>query len=270
MKLWVKFQKKFSIQSYEFTLFELLSDGFKIKWTDWLKLLLADLLLIIIIHLPVWNHQLLVWFPALKMLQINPNYLSHNSFVTNFFMVSKLVMPYLFTLFITVPVYLGVNLLALYIAYQKPASIKLLTHYINFAWWSVILSLGIYLGIILVPTIYIIKLISLLSVHPEYKAQFLVGLSVFGILTILFIALSSMTLQLIFAARLNVFDALQMSWKATSQRFKQILAILLIMYAAQQLSYYTHYLSDIFLMPPTMMAWALLYKRIFGEKGLVE
>jgi hypothetical protein len=32
----------------------------------------------------------------------------------------------------------------------------------------------------------------------------------------------------------------------------------------------TYYLSDILFFPPILMAWMILYQRIYGEAGLVE
>ena len=79
-----------------------------------------------------------------------------------------------------------------------------------------------------------------------------------------------MVLQLVFGARVSIMHAVAMSYKATSKNFFRIAGMLLLFYLVERLRYQTHYLSDILLMPPSMIAWALLYKRIYGEKGLVE
>jgi hypothetical protein len=270
MKFWQKQQKSFSIPPFKFTIFELWREAFKCGIKAWLLLLLADAVLIIVANVPIWMPLLGQWFPFLKMFQINPPWMQDNIWLAKFAAISKLAMPYLFILFITAPLYLGVNLLALRIVYKRPAQLSLLRHYFQIYWWSSLTSIVLLSGILIVPALYLLKMLLQIASNPSYQLQFYIATSLFVIAMIVSCVLLSMLLQLVFGARVNIINAAVMSCKATSRNFFRIAGMLLLFYIVERLRYQTHYLSDILLMPPSMIAWALLYKRIYGEKGLIE
>ena len=274
MKIWLKNHKPFSPKSFQFTLFELWREAFKkCDYKVWFALLLMDFSFIVISNMPLLMHQLGLWFPALKAFQINPPWMQTNLFLMKFAALSKFLLPiFLFPLFVSVPVYLGVNLYALRIVYDRPAHFSLLRHYVHFYWWSQILLLGILSGIVLVPLIYVLYHFLLVGYthNAAYLAQWGVAFTILFVLIFILAVYFSMSYLLIFAARMNVFNALTMSYKATKTHFWRFAAMILVTYLVIRLRVTTYYLSDILFFPPTLIAWMLLYKRSYGEAGLVE
>lgn len=271
MKIWLKHEKPFSPTSFQFTLFELWREAFKkCDYKIWFALLLMDFAFIVISNTPFLMHQLGIWFPALKAFQINPPWMQTNLFLIKFAELSKFLLPILlFPLFISIPVYLGVNLYALRIVYNRPVHFSLLRHYVHFYWWSQILLLGILSGIVVVPLIYVVY--QLFSMHnPAYIAQWGVAFIILLVLIFILAVYFSLAYLLIFAARMSVFNAFSMSYKVTKMHFWRFAAMILVTYLVVRLRVTTYYLSDILFFPPTLIAWMLLYQRSYGEAGLVE
>jgi len=267
---WLKYQTAFNASPYQFQVFELWREAIKLATPFWLRLLLADIILIVVMHLPFWMPLLGKWFPFLEALRIHPAIFNTPGFFANFATLSKLLLPFLFGLFVIVPVYLGVNLLAFRIVYQRPAPITILSHYLSLFWWSNIVTLFFLSGIILVPCIYALQFLFAHASTPGFIAQFYLGLLAtlffFGYIVVML----SLVIGLVFAARVAPIDAIKMSWKAVKQNFWKIFAMLILLYMVRSIGYRTWYASDLLLMPPSAIAWALMYKKIFSAHGLVE
>lgn len=271
MSIWLRYQKPFSPASFQFGLFELWRAALKkCSVQIWFSLLLADLIFIVVSNTPAWMHQLGVWFPELKAFQINPPWFQSDPLLVKFTTISKALLPtVLFPLFVSTPVYLGLNLYALRLVYDRPVNLSVLRHYLRIFWWSHITTLFVLSGVVMVPFFYVLfqfQLNASSAYLPQLYCALIILLAVMFILAVLF----SMTYLLIFAGRLSVFNALSMSYKATKTHFWHFAALILLSYVVVRLRVTTYYFSDILLMPPTIIAWMLLYKRIYGEAGLVE
>jgi len=270
MKKWLRYEKKFTPKTYDFKIFDLWKEGFYAAKPFWLRFLVADLILIMVMYSIFWVPKLGQWFPFLQAFRIHPDLLYPTDFMRKFQSLSVSLFPMLFSLFFTVPVYLGVNLLALRVAYQRAAPLSLLSHYISFFWWGNLLCLLIISGGIFVPSFFLLHALAIKSTQLGNPAPFYVGALACGLAASLVLVTFSMTFNLVFGARIFVWEAMRMSARAVKQHFWRIFGMLLLVHLVQNIGERTFYLADILLYPPMMMSWALLYKKIFGEKGLVE
>ncbi len=268
-KFWPKHQPIFSITPSQFTLYDIWRQGFKAALPVWLYLLGADLIFIVVIYTMDWMPYLGKIFPILEKFRIDPTIFYHNKVSQSFAILSQLFLPFLFWLFISIPVYLGLHLIALRIAYQKTFSYRLLMEYIGFYWWSVIVHVSFLSGFIILPVVYGMRfLFTYFVIASHALPQFYVGTALLILFLTVMVTFGCFSLNLIFMGHLKVIDGIALSFRAVKIHFWKILGMLVIIHLTRVLSFKTHFLSDILLMPPTYMAWALLYKNIFGEKGL--
>ncbi len=269
LKKWFGFQQPFSIPPYQFQIFRLWQEAFKEARPVWLRLLVADFILIVLFHLPMLMPVFLKWFPFLHLFTLAPPW-GKDPLYAHFTQLSENLFPLLFAIFILMPVYLGINLFALRVVYQRPAPLSLLAHYLGFFWWTNVMSVLVLAIFAFFPFVFFIVYLVGKTLAVTHAPQYYLGMIISVGMILLLWLMFSMALNLVFAARMSVVHAAKMSWVAVNQHKGRILGMLIISYAIWVLGQHTNYLSDIILMPPNAIAWALLYKRIFGERGLVE
>ncbi|MCD6048250.1 MAG: hypothetical protein K0S08_1897 [Gammaproteobacteria bacterium] len=265
-----KYQSAFAGQPCQFKIYELWREAFKAAKPVWLKLLIANFFLVAVMHFPLWAPILAKMFPLLASLTPSTTWLQSTPFLAAFSHASVSFFPLLYGIFITIPIYLGMNLMSLRAAYQRPVSFSLLTHYLTLIWWMRLISVLFFAFLIFFPIFYGLTFLGGKILAHQVLPQYYLGTLILIVLLLWLATMLSMVLNLVFGARTSVVIAISMSWKNIRLHFWRVLGLLLITYFIWNMGVRSWYLSDLVLVPPNLMAWALLYRRMFGEKGLVE
>lgn len=269
-KSFSRYQGSFAEQPYQFKIFELWREAFRAAKPVWFTLILADIALLVVMHFPQWAPILLKYFPALTSLTPSTAWMQSTPFFAFFSHLSIGFFPLLYAIFVTIPVYLGMNLIALRAAYGRPFRFNLLAHYLTIFWWMQIVSVLFFAFVIFFPILYGLFYFSGRLLMHDTLPQVYVGLFLLLGIFLWLVTMFSMVLNLTFGARVNVVSAIAMSWKTVRLHLWRVFGMFLISYLVWNVGMHTGYLSDLLLMPPNLMAWALLYRRMFADKGLIE
>ena len=263
-----KYQPTFTPPPYQFRLYDIWREGFKAAKPVWIQLLFANYFFIAIFTSPEWMPALAKFLPFLNAFRVDPSHYEKSAELLQAANLSIFLMPLLFKLFVSVPVYLGLHLMALRIVYQQPAPFTLLGHYFRFRWYSVIVATFMIIVFFAIPVIYFASF--LLSHYQHLQTQLYAGFGLILIVVALAACFCCWSINLIFMAGLQVMDGFKLSIKVVRQFFWPTAGMLLILLLIRKASASSYFLSDLVLMPPAYMAWAILYKQIFGDRGLTE
>lgn len=182
-------------------------------------------------------------------------------------MVLTKVMPVFYFLFFTIPLHLGLFLIAAHIVYQKPYQITTtLLHYFKLFWLSnlfkVILAIGFFIGS---PTLFVLSKLLLVSFKGQAIASMVVLYS-FAVLLSMFSLYAFFSCLLLFIGRVTLLTGLKVVVRMVSQHFWKLWLLFLLQLLISLASQLSWHVLDLLWTPFSYVLWLVIYKKMFGNQ----
>lgn len=182
-------------------------------------------------------------------------------------MILTKVMPVFYYLFFSIPLHLGLFLIAAHIVYGKPYQITTtLLHYFKLFWLSnllkVILAIGFFVGS---PVLFVFSKLLLVTFKGDPVAM-TVTLYVFGVLMTMFSLYAFISCLLLFIGRVTLLTGLKVVIRSVSQHFWKLWLLFLLQLLISTLSDLSWHVLDLVWTPFSYLVWLIIYKKMFGEQ----
>lgn len=252
-----KYSRVFSPRNYDFNIAEIYREAWQHAKKAWFFILVCYAIVLVMSCVPRILPYIEPYLPRFPL----PAEMNMTAAIL------KIFSPALYWMFMTFPLQMALKLIVARIIYQREYNRDLLKNYFTFFWYNVTVSFFMAVAFILFPFVclnYEIIFHHSSAHYEQLKALGFLGLAVIVVLVNYFCFVP----DLLFLAKVRIFDAFKISWQAVAKHRFSILLMIMSQLVIFSVGSLTYHISDILLVPPAYVAWALLYRRIFGEHGL--
>ncbi len=250
------------VQKAPFSLWSVILEAWRAAYGGRLKFLCANYLVLLFSFVPILAPFFAQLFPRIMLVPLLP--------VVPRPIAALLVtvMPWFYLMWVTVPLKLGLLLLATRMAYHQPYKLSSTTfHYLRFFWLVNIVSCVVLIGFFLGTPIVFVATKLVLLVFTNHPMGQLGVLWATGLVVFLLSAYAFISCLLLFLGRVNSFIGFKTTLVATTAHFWRILAVVVLVVLLSLLSKYTWHVSDLIFAPFSYLLCGVLYKRIFGASA---
>ncbi len=251
-----------AVQKTSFSLWGVLVEAWQLARGQRLKFLMANYVVVLFSLVPILAPFFAQMFPRLMLVPLLPVVPKPIAALLTIFM------PWFYLMWVTVPLKLGLLLIATRIVYHQTYKLSNATfYYLRFFWLVNVLACVVLIGFFLgTPIVFVATKLVLLAFANNAIGQHLVIWAT-GLVAFMLSAYAFISCLLLFLGRVNTFIGFKTMLVATTAHFWRILAVIVLIVLLSLLSKYTWHVSDLIFAPFSYLVCGVLYQRLFGAKA---